>query len=368
MRVLSAMNFFKGSLSSVDATEAVAEGLSEAGIETVMFPLADGGDGTIEVVKYLSGGELVEVEVHDPLGRSIKAHYLRLGQNAVVESARATGIALLKPSKLDPMVASSYGTGELLARALRDGAKRVVLGLGGSATNDGGLGLLVGMGGKATGTREYGGRGLMSVKDIDLSPVLDLLEGRDLIIASDVFNPLLGPNGATRTYGPQKGVTPEMAKGLEKAMARWCAVLERRSGRRLKREPGAGAAGGMGAAALSIGGKLRLGAEIILEFGGFEDRASNCEGLVTGEGKMDGQTRFGRAPVVVARAFRDAGGRRVVGLAGTLGEGYEELRPPFDAFFSITTGPMSLEESMARTHSLLRQTAREIGELLRCSS
>jgi len=364
MKVVSAMNALKGALNSLEASEAVAEGLGDAGVDSLRFPLADGGDGTIEVLEFLLGGSRLNAEVFDPLGRRITASYLRVGDTAVVESARPSGIALLRQDELDPLKASSIGTGQLMARAARDGAKRIVLGLGGSATNDGGLGLLVGLGARPTGTNEKGGKGLMSVRDIDLDPAMESLRDVELTIASDVLNPLLGPEGATLTYGPQKGVTGSMMHKLEEAMARWCAILERRTGRSLSTEPGAGAAGGMGVASLALGGSVRLGAELILELGDFRGKTRDCKALITGEGRIDGQTRYGKAPLVVARLFKETTGRVAIGLAGTLGEGYEKLRPPFDSFFSISVGPMRLEESIAKSRSLLKQAGREVGHLL----
>ena len=365
MRIISSMNSLKGSVTSVQASKAVAEGLSKAGAEPVMYPLADGGDGMLDVVRFLRGGKLVRVEVSDPFGKTIKAPYLRLDSTAVIESARASGLALLGRKKLDPLRASSIGTGQLIAHAARRGASRIVLGLGGSATNDGGLGLLVGAGARVMGTREYGGRGLFSVKDVDLKPALDALKGVEFVIASDVVNYLLGKEGATATYGPQKGVTRELMPKLEKAMACWCSILSKASGRSIESEQGSGAAGGMGAAAIALGGKVRLGAEMILELGDFRSKAEGCFALVTGEGRIDGQTRFGKAPLVAARAFKEIGGKLVIGLTGSLGEGYEKLRPPIDAFFCISNGPMSLQESMSNGYSLLRQAGCEIGNLLR---
>jgi glycerate kinase len=365
MRVISAMNSLKGSVNSVQASKAVAEGLAEAGVEPLMYPLADGGDGMLGVVRFLRGGKLVRVEVLGPFGKTIRAPYLRLGDMAIIESAKASGLALLGRRKLDPLRASSIGTGQLIAHAARTGASRIVLGLGGSATNDGGLGLLVGAGAKITGTREYGGRGLFSVKDVDLGPALDALRGVEFVIASDVINYLLGKEGATATYGPQKGVTRELMPRLKKAMIRWCSILSKASGRSIESEQGSGAAGGMGAAAIALGGEVRLGAEMILELGDFKSRADGCFALITGEGKIDGQTRFGKAPLVAARTFKEIGGKIVVGLAGSLGKDYEKLRPPIDAFFSISRGPMNLKESMSNAYSLLRQAGHEIGGLLR---
>jgi len=254
MKVISAMNSFKGSVDSVRASAAVAEGLAQAGIEVVQYPLADGGDGTIDVIRFLRGGRLVEVEVSDPFGRPIKASYLRIGDTAVIESAKASGIALLGRRRLNPMKASSIGTGQLIAHAARGRVRRIILGLGGSATNDGGLGLLIGVGARINGVREQGATGLFQARDVDLGPALDALEGVEFVVASDVINPLLGKEGATYTYGPQKGATREMLPTLERAMARWCSILSKASGRPIDRERGSGAAGGMGAAAIALGG------------------------------------------------------------------------------------------------------------------
>ena len=365
MKIISAMNSFKGSVGSVQATRAVAEGLFEAGAESVMYPLADGGDGMLDVVRFLRGGRFTRIRVSDPFGNTIKAPYLELDGTVVIESARASGLTLSGHRKLDPLRASSIGTGQLIAQAARRGASRIILGLGGSATNDGGLGLLAGAGAKIEGTREYGARGLFSVEGIDLGPALDALGGVEFIVASDVTNRLLGREGATMTYGAQKGVTGRMMPRLEKAMVRWCSMLSKACGRSIQREQGGGAAGGMGAAAIALGGKVKLGAEMILELGDFRSKARGCSALITGEGRIDGQTRFGKAPLVAARTFKEAGGGLVIGLTGSLEEGYQKLRPPIDAFFSISTGPMSLQESMFNGYSLLRQAGREVGNALK---
>lgn len=364
MLVVSAMNAFKGALGSIGASECVAKGLQDSQVETLVFPLADGGDGTLEVFRYLMMGDLVAVHVHDPFGRIIEANYLRMGDTAIMESAKASGLALLKGERLDPLKASSFGTGELMSDAIEKGASRIILGIGGSATNDGGLGLLIGLGAKAKGTTERGGRGLLQIEDIDISVPLEKLEGRSLVIAADVLNPLTGPKGATMVYGPQKGVTSDLAIQFEPAMSRWRNLLEQKTAEAIGDRQGSGAAGGMGAAAIAIGGQVRLGAEIVLELARFDEKASRADGLVTGEGRLDGQTSFGKAPLVVAKAFKGIGGRRVIGLAGELGNGYEMLRPPFDAFFSIAQGPISLEESMASTAVLLQKAAIEIGRII----
>jgi glycerate kinase len=281
MRIVVAPNAFKETFSPREAARLIARGLRRAlpKARLELVPLADGGDGTLEALRASLGGRLVSVRVTGPMGETVRASYLRAGSVAVIEMARASGLKLVPPERRDPLRATTRGTGELIAHAIRAGATRVLLGVGGSATVD-------------------GGRGAMEA----LRPA----DCRRVTILCDVENPLLGPRGAARVFGPQKGATPEGVRVLEKRLAAWAKELRRTTGRDVARVPGTGAAGGLPAALLAHGAKLVPGAEFILRRAGFP---RPCDAVVTGEGKVDRTSLGGKvvgtvlklspAPVVV---------------------------------------------------------------------
>jgi len=306
-RVLLAPDKFKGSLRATEVAARLSAGLTRAGFraEVVPLPVADGGDGTVDAA-VSAGYRRVELEVRGPVGRPVTAAFALLDETAVVEAAQACGLTLLAPDELAPLTATSRGVGELILAATRMGAKRLVLAVGGVATTDGGAGLLQALGARLIGESGSGlppgGAELARLATLDLSQVADL-SGVEFLLASDVNNPLLGPSGAAAVYGPQKGASPRDVKLLEAGLARWADVAEEACGATARDAPGAGAAGGLGfAALLFLGARMRPGIELLLEMLSFGEQLDGARLVITGEGSLDAQSLHGKAPVGVARA------------------------------------------------------------------
>jgi glycerate kinase len=318
-RVVVAPDKFKGSLSATDVTTRVAAGLALGGFggEVVPVPVADGGDGTVAAA-VSAGYQRVDIEVRGPVGRPVTASFALLDGTAVIEAAQACGLTLLPPGELAPLTATSYGVGELILAAERMGARRIVLGVGGVATTDGGAGLLQALGAELADDsgRELppGGAALGRLAALELSRLGDL-PGVEFWLASDVDNPLLGAAGAAAVYGPQKGASDDDVRVLEAGLARWADLAEaavaagsgcagpRPSSRRVAEQPGAGAAGGLGfAALLFLGARMRPGIELLLELASFGERLDGARLVITGEGSLDAQTLHGKAPVGVSLA------------------------------------------------------------------
>ena len=373
-RILLCPNAFKGSLTATAAARAMAEGVARVGaFETVCLPLADGGDGTLETLVEATGGSLHTALVRDPLGRPITATWGRLGgsqrDTAVIEMAQASGLRLLRPEEVDPLSASTYGTGELMQHALQAGCRNLLVGIGGSATNDGGAGMAQALGFRlldaAGEDLPPGGSALARLDRIEIGGSL-LPPGLQVIVACDVDNPLCGPEGATAVYSPQKGATPAQIPLLDAALAHYAAVLHRAFGRDVTGAPGAGAAGGLGAGLMAFcAARLQPGADMVLEVTGFDAILKDCDLVLTGEGRIDGQTTRGKVVASVARRAGRAG-VPVVALAGSVEEGAEaQLRPEgLTAALSIVNGPLSVEEAMRDGYRLLSEAAERTMRLL----
>ncbi|HEU5287960.1 MAG TPA: glycerate kinase [Candidatus Limnocylindria bacterium] len=332
-RVVIAPQSFKGSADAVAVAAAIARGVRRAwpSAETVELPLADGGEGTVRALVHATRGEIRKTRVHDPLLRAIDAEWGVLGDRttAVVEMAAANGLPLLRENERDPRVTSTRGTGELILAAAASGAHRIIVGIGGSATNDGGAGMARAFGyrfyGRAGDELPEGGAALAQLARIDgqtdprlVRPAID--------VACDVRNPLLGPEGASAVFGPQKGATPEIVAQLDAALARYADVLERLVGRRVRDVPGAGAAGGLGAGLLAfLDARLLSGAQLVLDAVGFERRLVGASLVITGEGRIDGQSAYGKLTQAVTVSARRQG-IRVSAVAGMLGAGHERMR------------------------------------------
>jgi glycerate kinase len=377
-RVVVAADKFKGSLSATDVTDRVAAGLAAAGFdgEVVPVPVADGGDGTVAAA-VAAGYQQVEVEVTGPVGDPVIAALALLDGIAVIEAAQACGLTLLPPGEFAPLTATSRGVGELILAARQLGAGQIVLGVGGVATTDGGAGLLRVLGARLLDAqgRELpeGGAALARLARLDLSGLRDL-SGVEFWLASDVDNPLLGPHGAAAVYGPQKGASADDVRLLEAGLARWAELAEaavgggRLAATRVADEPGAGAAGGLGFAALVfLGARMRPGIELLLELASFTDRVAGSRLVITGEGSLDAQTLHGKVPVGVARA---AGAQRppvpVVAVAGRCTLSLAELRAVgISAAYAIADIESDLTKCMANAGPLLeRLTARIVGDWL----
>jgi len=332
MRVVLAPDSFKESLGAGEVVAALRAGLGEVwpDAEYVEVPLADGGEGTVDALVDAAAGARRDVRTTDPLGRPVDARVglLHDGRTGVVECAAASGLGLVEPADRAPERASSWGTGDLVRAVLDAGVDRVVLGLGGSATNDGGAGFLAALGARlldADGHDVEPAPGWVGrVRDLDLSGLHPRLAEVDLDVACDVDNPLLGPTGATAVFGPQKGVDDHRAAGLEADLASWAEVLARAVGADHRDVPGAGAAGGLGLAALALGGRLRPGFDVVAEAVSLADRVGGADLVVTGEGRVDAQTLHGKAPAGVVRVAREHGVPCLV-LGGCLGSGHEAL-------------------------------------------
>lgn len=384
MRVVVAPNAFKGSLSSVEAAEAIARGWRAAvrGSRLELVPLADGGDGTLEAVAACGRVKRVGMKVRDPLGRPVRSHYLILKDEpaavdtstvvdtstAVVEMALASGLALLKPSERDPLKASTFGTGELIRHAMERGCRRVVVGIGGSATSDGGAGIA-----RALGWRFLDGRGreleprggnLGKTGSIDSSSVMPEVKKASVVIASDVKNPLLGPDGAARVYGPQKGASAGDVKLLESGLRRLAGVVKEQLGKDLAGRPGAGAAGGAGFGLMAfLGGRMVSGVDWMISLAGLEEKVRGADLVLTGEGRLDAQSLYGKAPLGVARVARRCGVPVVVFCGGVSEDEKKIYRRGFAAAVPIVNGPMPLEDAMKNAGALLERAAYRTGRV-----
>jgi len=357
MRVLVCPDTFKGTLSSRQAAEAIAEGITSArpGAEILLHPMADGGHGTLETLSSKAIGR-VDLKVLDPLRREIEATYLLFPDSAYVEMAQASGLVLLREHERDVMKASSYGTGQLIL----DAAKKrdtIIVGLGGSATNDGGIGMM-----QALGVRflDKEGRELEVLADMARLYSIDtsrLRAGPKIVIASDVTNPLTGQEGASAVYGPQKGATAEQIRILDNILRRYAAVLRKDLGKDVENAPGAGSAGGMGASLLAFfDAEMSSGAEMVMEMTGFEEALNQAALVVTGEGRIDSQTASGKTiSMILQRAKKQ--GRKVIASGGCLGEGWEK-RGGGVCDSSYGKKP-DMEYLSKNAYSVLREAAKE---------
>lgn len=333
MKIVIAPNSFKGSLSATQAARAIARGVLEAmpDAEVVEIPVADGGDGTVEALVTAHSGTFQWVNVEGPLGDPVHASYGLIdgGKTAVLELAAASGYELITEAHRDPRRTSTYGFGQLLEAARRSGAAKIISGIGGSATNDGGGGMAQALGYKLLDESGFdlprGGAALSFLRHIDSSGFDPAWNEIEVLVACDVTNPLLGPKGASHVYGPQKGADPLTVEVLDSALANLADVIARDLGKQVADVPGAGAAGGTGAGLLAfLNAKLVRGAPLVVQTAGLDEALKGADLVITGEGRIDGQTAYGKAPGEVARRAQ-AAGVPVLFLAGTRGPGWDTL-------------------------------------------
>ena len=362
MKIVIAPQTFKGSISAMDAATAMESGVLEIlpDAETVLVPVADGGDGTLETLVEGSGGEIRSVEVTGPIGERLVAEWGAMGDGttAVIEMARTSGLALVPTHRRDPLTATTYGFGEAILAALDSGFRRFIVGIGGSATNDAGAGMAQALGvnliDDSGESLSPGGAALAGLRRIDLTDLDPRIADAEFLVACDVTNPLTGPEGASAIYGPQKGATPAMVETLDNALRRFAEIVRLDLGVDVESLAGSGAAGGLGGGLVAfLGGELRTGVDIILDTVDLESELADADLVLTGEGALDYQTVYNKAPVGVAtRAVRH--GVPVVAIAGTLGDRYHLVHDHgIDAATSIPSGPMGLEESSARAAELI---------------
>jgi glycerate kinase len=367
MRILIAPDKFKGSLPAVRVAAAVAAGLSaaaSAGMQLTTMPVADGGDGTVDAA-VAAGFRRVPVVASGPTGQPVRTSYARRGDLALIELATVCGLERLPGGQLAPMDASSYGVGEVLRAALDAGARELVLAIGGSASTDGGIGLLQGLGARVLdrggAPLGRGGAALRTAAELDLSGLPAALTGTRITLAADVANPLTGPDGAAAVFGPQKGATAEQIVALDAGLRHWAELVTATTGTDWSGAPGAGAAGGVGFAALAVlGADRRPGIELVLELLGFGPALDQADLVITGEGSLDTQSLSGKAPVGVARAAADRG-VPVIAVAGRSTLSLDQARAAgISSIYPLSDLEPDLDRSMAGAAGLLERIGRTI--------
>lgn len=369
MKIIIAPDSFKGSLSAIAGAKAIDKGIKKvfAEAETVLLPIGDGGEGTMETLVAATGGKIKKVLVTGPMNNKIEAAYGVLGDGVtcVIEMASASGLHLVPEEKLSPLQATTYGTGELILEALDDGYSSFIIGLGGSATNDGGAGMLQALGMKLLGDSGdeigFGGGELQKVNKIDLTGFDQRISQGRFIIASDVQNPLIGPEGASHIFGPQKGASPDEVELLDINLKKWADEILKATRVRLHDKPGAGAAGGIGGAFQAFFPvEMRRGVDVVLDYIGLDQELQGADLIITGEGKVDYQTAFGKTPLGVAQRANAKGVPTVI-LAGSVGKGTEVLHNfGVVSICSIINTPMSLKEAMENAAELLEESAEQV--------
>ena len=371
MKVIIAPNSFKGSLNAFQVAQAIESGLLKSKIEVDchLFPIADGGDHTLEVFCNWFQGVMKSNIVQGPMSRKIDAEWATVeeGKTAIIEMAKASGISLVEKQKLDPLIANSYGTGQLIKLAIDSGVEKIIIGLGGSATVDGGLGILQALGAELLDSNgniiKNNTNPLMDLMNISMNKVDRRTDRIEFLILCDVENPLLGKDGAAYVFGPQKGAGSKDVEKLEKSMKRYNDLIRSKTGKDFSKVAGAGAAGGIAVAFNAFfNTSMVSGVDFLLKKMGFEESLRDADLLITAEGKVDDQTLHGKGPFGVAAKAKELGIASII-LAGQADD-MTQLNHGFNAVFPITNGPMSLEEAMSKTAENLEETAKQIGNLL----
>ncbi|MCH7745553.1 MAG: glycerate kinase [Chloroflexi bacterium] len=373
MKIVIAPQAFKGSISALEVARAMRDGVyrAVADAETTLVPVADGGDGTLETLVDISAGEIKTSQVTGPLGDNIEAQWGAMGDGntAVIEMARTSGLALVPMDKRNPLIATTFGLGEAIRHALDAGFRRFIIGIGGSATNDAGAGMAQALGISLLDSegRElaFGGASLARLDRIDLSGLDTRAIESQFMVACDVSNPLTGPEGASAIYGPQKGATPEMIDLLDAALKRFAEVVKRDVGADINDVPGAGAAGGLGGGLIAfLNAELRPGVDIVLDTVGLDEQLEGVDLVITGEGCLDYQTVYSKAPIGVAGRAK-ARGIPVIAISGSLGEGYGVVHQHgIDAAMAITRAPMTLDEASSQAAELIANATEEALRLI----
>ena len=371
MKIVVAPDSFKGSLTAVEVSDAIEQGIKEifSEAEIVKIPMADGGDGTVQCLVNATGGEILKEKVTDPLGDEVLASYGILGdkKTAVIEMAEASGLTLVPENQRNPLITTTYGTGQLIKAALDRGCRKMIIGIGGSATNDGGAGMLQALGvkllnqeGKEVG---FGGGELNKIFRIDTKYLDNRLSETKVLIASDVSNPLCGPKGAAQVYGPQKGATPEMIKKLDESLVYFAEIIKRDLNKDVKDIPGAGAAGGLGASLLAfLDAELRPGIEIIIKIVKLEQAIKDADLVITGEGKIDSQTIYGKAPIGVAKIAKKYN-IPVIAVAAIIGDDADIVyQYGINTLIKISEPPMSLDEPKSKKVWLIKKSIKQFLE------
>ncbi|MHA5123118.1 glycerate kinase [Oenococcus oeni] len=375
MKFVIAPDSFKGSLTAKEAADAVYEGLirifPKAKYEII--PMADGGEGTVQSLVDATRGNFKTVTVLNPLEKETKARYGLLGnrKTAVIEMAAASGIQFVNNETKNPLTTTTFGTGQMILDAMHQGAREIIIGIGGSATTDGGQGMAEALGAQFLDAHNHpikrGGGGLSELDHIDISKVDPLVNQTKIRIASDVVNPLIGSKGSAKVFGPQKGATAPMIEILDKNLKHYADVIQHDLGKKLADFPGAGAAGGLGAGLLAFtNSQMEKGVEIVVEMTRLKERSKGADYIITGEGAIDSQTQYGKTPMGTARAVKEvAPNAKVIALAGNVGDGIEQLyQLGIDSIFCILPGVVSLDQAIKNAKKSLTQTSGNIGRLI----
>ncbi|BBQ82117.1 MULTISPECIES: glycerate 2-kinase [Enterobacteriaceae] len=373
MKIVIAPDSYKESLSATEVAQAIEKGFREIfpQAQFVSVPVADGGEGTVEAMIAATQGRAVMSTVTGPLGDPVQAQWGISGDGgtAFIEMAAASGLALVPPERRNPLITTSYGTGELILQALESGVKSIIIGIGGSATNDGGAGMVQALGAKlcdANGSPiGFGGGSLMSLNHIDISGLDARLQACTIRVACDVTNPLTGPSGASCIFGPQKGATAAMIAELDRNLAHYAEVIKKSLRVDVKEVPGSGAAGGMGGALMAfLGAELRSGIEIVTQALNLEEHIHDCTLVVTGEGRLDSQSIHGKVPVGVASVAKKYH-KPVIGIAGSLTRDVGVVHQyGIDSVFSVLNRIGSLEEAFREAADNIYLTSRNIAATL----
>ena len=374
MKILIAPQSYKGSISAIKVAEAIKEGALNIfpSIESLIIPVADGGDGTLETLVESTSGIIHNSNATGPLGNSIPVIWGTLGDSktAIIEMARISGLALVPQNKRNPYYTTSYGLGEIIKEALDLGYRKFIIGIGGSATNDGGAGMAQALGAKLTDANkksiDFGGLALNEITKIDISGIDPRINESEILVACDVNNPLCGPNGASFIYGPQKGASPEMVKTLDDALYHFGSQLIRDTGINIMEIEGSGAAGGIGGGMVGfLNAKLKPGIEIVLDSLDFDKSLKNVDLVITGEGQIDFQTVFSKAPIGVAKHAKKYN-IPVIAICGSLGENYQDVHSHgIDAVIPIIPKPMDLKNASDNAYELIKNTSEQIFRILK---
>ncbi|MGL5647468.1 MAG: glycerate kinase [Clostridium sp.] len=375
MKFVLAPDSFKESMTSKEACNAMERGIKKVikDAECIKVPMADGGEGTVEALVNGTNGRFEKVMVTPPMAddRKISALYgiLGDGKRAVIEMAQASGIGLVKRENRNPLLATTYGTGEIILDALNKGVENIIIGIGGSATNDGGAGMLMALGvkfydkeGKGLG---FGGKELLKLERIDIKGLDKRIKNISIEVACDVTNPLVGEFGASRIFGPQKGATEEMVETLDKALTNYAKIIKKDLGIEVKDVEGSGAAGGLGAAFLAfLNGKLKRGVDLVIEHSGLKEKVRNADYVFTGEGSIDSQTIFGKTPMGVAKIAK-LENVKVIAFAGKVEEGSENLyEVGIDGMFSIMREITELDTALKKGEKNLEKTVENVVRII----
>ncbi len=366
IKIVIAPDSFKESLSASEVAESIRKGIVSAipSVSIITVPMADGGEGTVQSLVHSTGGKIIQTQVHDPLMREITSFFgiLGDGQTAVIEMAAASGIELISADERNPLITTSYGTGELIKSALDTGVRKLIIGIGGSATNDAGVGMLQALGMRFHDKNGFeinpGGGSLDELKDIDITNMDKRLKTTKIVVASDVNNPLFGPSGASSVFGPQKGASPEMVKKLDNNLGHFARISEVFLKKEFHSIPGAGAAGGLGFGLIAwLNAEIKPGFEIISIQAGLEEKIKKSNLVITGEGKIDAQSKYGKTPYGVAKLAKKYN-VPVLAFAGIVEDEAREIyHDLFQMIIPIAGETMSLEDSKKNAASLLQKAA-----------